>query len=575
MSASLHEQLSGLAQTHGPGFFRRQVPGCIYRNLKPGFSVRPYQEEAFGRFAYYFDNDGGQTKKEPMQLLFHMATGSGKTLVMAGLILYLYEKGYRRFLFFVNSTNIIEKTRDNFLNPLSSKYLFADRITIGDRQIQVKEADNFEATNDEDIHLVFSTIQGLHSRLNTPRENSLTYEDFADQRIVFISDEAHHINTETKKGSELSNEEREEMASWEATVNRLVQAHADNVLLEFTATADLANPLIAGKYRARLLFDYPLRAFRMDGYSKEVKVLQADLNPWQRTLQAVVLSQYRRKVFEKYGKAVKPVILFKSRRIKESQAFYDQFVSGVQSLQAFELVAIQYGSNNAIVQKAFAFFEASGITMENLVLELQADFSEDKLVAVNSKEESEEKQLAINSLEDAQNPYRVVFAVDKLNEGWDVLNLFDIVRLYDTRDAKNGKPGTTTIAEAQLIGRGARYCPFFFADGLSRDRRKFDEEPDHALRIGEELYYHSAYNPKYIQELNVALEEIGIRANEEELGARRIKREAMLQLHQMLAMPMIGMALGCHKPYCNERMLCACTPVIRKLVCYRQARGMI
>jgi type III restriction enzyme len=53
-----------------------------------------------------------------------MATGSGKTLMMAGLILYLYEKGYRNFLFFVNSNNIIDKTRDNFLNDISIKYLF-------------------------------------------------------------------------------------------------------------------------------------------------------------------------------------------------------------------------------------------------------------------------------------------------------------------------------------------------------------------------------------------------------------------------------------------------------------------
>lgn len=51
-----------------------------------------------------------------------------------------------------------------------------------------------------------------------------------------------------------------------------------------------------------------------------------------------------------------------------------------------------------------------------------------------------------------------------LNEGWDVLNLFDIVRLYDKRDgkqtAKGFIPEKTTNAEKQLIGRGARYYPF-------------------------------------------------------------------------------------------------------------------
>ena len=154
------------------------------------------------------------------------------------------------------------------------------------------------------------------------------------------------------------------------------------------------------------------------------------------------------------------------------------------------------------------------ISFENLIIELKEDFSEEKLISVNSKDESIQKQLAVNSLEDEKNEYRVVFAVDKLNEGWDVLNLFDIVRLYDTRDAKDGKPGKTTMAEAQLIGRGARYCPFQIAADQPLFKRKYDDDISNELRVCEELYYHSAYNPRYIQELNKALEEIGIKAKE-------------------------------------------------------------
>lgn len=45
----------------------------------------------------------------------------------------------------------------------------------------------------------------------------------------------------------------------------------------------------------------------------------------------------------------------------------------------------------------------------------------------------------LQHLEDENNPIRAVFAVQKLNEGWDVLNLFDIVRLYEDRDGKDGK----------------------------------------------------------------------------------------------------------------------------------------
>ncbi len=96
-----------------------KVEPHIKDNLNPKFPIRPYQAEAFSRFAYYIDEYPHSIK--PTQLLFHMATGSGKTLVMAGCILDLYERGYRHFICFVNNSNIIEKTRDNFLNSRSSK----------------------------------------------------------------------------------------------------------------------------------------------------------------------------------------------------------------------------------------------------------------------------------------------------------------------------------------------------------------------------------------------------------------------------------------------------------------------
>ena len=48
-------------------------------------------------------------------------------------------------------------------------------------------------------------------------------------------------------------------------------------------------------------------------------------------------------------------------------------------------------------------------------------------------------------------------------------------------------------------------------------QRKYDilnSETEADLKLCEELYYHSAYNPRYIQELHTALEEIGIKAKE-------------------------------------------------------------
>ncbi|MCB0396891.1 MAG: DEAD/DEAH box helicase family protein [Flavobacteriales bacterium] len=515
----LHSKLTtGATFLGGEDFYQKKGPEYIFQNLKDGFGQRPYQKEAFGRFVYYLEDYPNRPKGVPTQLLYHMATGSGKTLVMAGLMLYLYEKGYHNFLFFVNSTNIIDKTRDNFLNVTAGKYLFADTVQIGDKQIRIKEVDNFSAANQDDINIVFSTIQGLHMRLNTPKENTITFEDFEDKKIVLISDEAHHINAETKKGNDLSQTELFEVTSWEQTVTKIFNANTDNILLEFTATADLNNPDIERKYRDKIIYDYPLKEFRKDGYSKEVKVLQADLNDFERAIQAIILSQFRLKVFAKHSQLIKPVILFKSKTIKESESFYEDFSQRLKKLSATDLEKIKNNPNlDPVLQNTFQYFNENGITLANLAAELKEDFSDDKCIVVNSKSESEEKQIAVNSLEDERNEYRAVFAVDQLNEGWDVLNLFDIVRLYNLRDAKAGKPGKTTMSEAQLIGRGARYCPFQLSPDQPLYQRKFDvrdEDEEHELKICEELYYHSAYNPRYIDELHTALEEIGIKAKD-------------------------------------------------------------
>ncbi len=489
-----------------------KLPESITGNLNPQFPMRPYQERAFKFFMNYWQEAFDGKPRQNHQLLFHMATGSGKTLMMAGLISYLYEKGYRNFLFFVNSSNIIDKTRDNFLNATSTKYLFSDTLSFGDKRVAIKEVENFQGVNADDVNIVFSTIQGLHMALNVPRENSLTYDDFEDQKIVLISDEAHHINADTKKGKEVDQEELFEIVSWEGTVERIFKANPSNVLLEFTATVDFSDENLNAKYRPKLIFDYPLKEFRKDGYSKEVKVLQADLSPIDRALQAILLSQYRRKIFEKNRQHIKPVILFKSKTIKDSQSFLAAFKDSVKRLRPESFEAIKNRTSEPVVLKIFEYLDANQISLENLIAELKEDFSEEKLISVNSKEESEIKQMAVNSLE--TNEYRAVFAVDKLNEGWDVLNLFDIVRLYDTRDSKGGKIGKTTMSEAQLIGRGARYCPFQLTDDQPLFGRKYDSDLENELRVCEELFYHSAYNPKYIQELNTALQEIGLKPKE-------------------------------------------------------------
>lgn len=496
----LYEELDTVSKM---GFLQKEIPVFLQENLNPKFALRPYQEEAFARFFHCFKKPF-PNKKYPLHFLFNMATGSGKTLIMAGLILYLYEKGYRNFLFFVNSTNIIDKTRDNFLNPLSSKFLFSENINIGSRQITISSVPHFAGVNDSDINICFTTIQKLHSDLSTEKENSVTYDDFKENKIVLLADEAHHINAGTKSQKNI------EELTWENTVEKIFQQHEENLLLEFTATMDYNNTFLAAKYRNKVLYRYDLRQFRNDGYSKDVYIIQADFEENDRILQALILSQYKQEVAAKHRINLKPVILFKAQKtIAQSLENKANFHKLIEHLTEEVVRRIAEKSSIPLVKRAFRFFRENNINDRQLAERLRREFDASHCISVNEEKEKEKQQILLNSLEDQDNRIRAIFAVQKLNEGWDVLNLFDIVRCYTARDAKGGKPGKTTVAEAQLIGRGARYFPFTVKNGVNgkdeRFRRKYDQNLDDEMRVLEELHYHSMNDSRYISELRTAL----------------------------------------------------------------------
>lgn len=490
------------------------IPNTISDNLK--FDIRPYQEESFKRFIYTDTEEFDEKPRKPVHLLFNMATGSGKTLIMAGLMLYLYEKDFRNFLFFVNSNNIIKKTKDNFLNPQASKYLFKNKLGIDGREILIKEVENFEEADTENINIKFTTIQQLHLDLNHTKENSITIEDFKNKKIVLIADEAHHLSSATRSNGDL-------FGSWEGTVIEILESNFENILLEFTATLDYESREISDKYQNKVIYKYDLSQFRLDKYSKEINLVRSLYEENERILQALILNLYRQELATENNINLKPVILFKAKRtIKESQENKANFHKLIDDLSAEMVENIQHTSTVPIVQKAFQFFEAKSLSCSEIAKRIKSNFKEEYCISANNDAEAETNQILLNTLEDENNPIRAVFAVQKLNEGWDVLNLFDIVRLYEGRDGRAGKPGKTTISEAQLVGRGARYFPFTLAEGQDLYTRKFDDDILNDLKILEELYYHTKEDIRYISELKQALIDTGIYEDEDNLETKQI-----------------------------------------------------
>ncbi|MCQ2847022.1 DEAD/DEAH box helicase family protein [Helicobacter pylori] len=479
------------------------LPTHITSNLKK--ELRDYQKQAIDNYL-----EKRQFNPTQKHFMFEMATGSGKTLVMAGLILECYKQGYQNFIFFVNSASILEKTKLNFTDSVSSKYLFSENININDKNIEIKSINNLNESHNNAINIYFSTIQGLFSLFTRAKENAITIEDLKDQKLVFLADEAHHLNTETKK--KLNDSEASEKRNWESVVKLALEQNKDNLLLEFSATIPKEKS-VKDKYENLKVVTYTLKEFSEDKFCKNIYSLSYENKELEtRFLGACVSSLYKELLAQHHNiENFKPCILFKSERIEESKKNQERFNTFLENLSPLDLENFFHYSRNAFFKAAKNFFDEKNYT-PNLVAFLQTKFKKSTQINTNNEKELEKSMLLLNSLEDRDNPKRVIFSVDKLNEGWDVLNLFDIVRLKNKANQKD------TIKDAQLIGRGARYYPFSYNDfkpsRIEFYQRKFDL--DDSLSALERLDYHAIYDSEFIAKLKKELQDLGLGLIEKE-----------------------------------------------------------
>ncbi|GAA9520662.1 DEAD/DEAH box helicase family protein [Helicobacter pylori] len=474
-----------------------ELPTHITSNLKN--ELRNYQKQAIHNYL-----EKRQSHPTQKHFMFEMATGSGKTLVMAGLILECCKQGYQNFIFFVNSTSILEKTKLNFTDSTSSKYLFSETIHINDENTEIKSINNLSESHNGAINIYFSTIQGLFSLFTKAKENAITIEDLKDQKLVFLADEAHHLNTETKK--KLNDSEASEKRNWESVVKLALEQNKDNLLLEFSATIPNEKS-VKDKYKNLKVATYTLKEFSEDKFCKNIYSLSYENKELEtRFLGACVSSLYKELLAQHHNiENFKPCILFKSERIEDSKENQERFNAFLDNLSPLDLENFFNHSQNAFFKDAKNFFDKQKYT-PNLAALLKTKFKKSVQINTNNEKELEKSMLLLNSLEDRQNPKRVIFSVDKLNEGWDVLNLFDIVRLKNKASQKD------TTKDAQLIGRGARYYPFSYNDlkpsQIEFYQRKFDLfNPLSAL---ERLDYHAIYDSEFIAKLNNELQDLGL-----------------------------------------------------------------
>lgn len=492
--------------------FMEDLPSYITDNLK--HNMRAYQKHALQNLDVV-----QRDKKADLlynQLMFYMATGSGKTDIMAAIILYMYQHfSYQCFLFTVSTNAVVNKTRDNLVNSASMKYLFNDPIVIDGNRITIKEVHSYPKELEPGvIYLRLSSIQTLSNEIYSPKENGITTDQIAKHKIVILADEAHHFNVGTR-----SKKANVDSQNWERLLDTIRQLNPKNRQFEFTATIDLHNSEIYNKYQDKIVFQYDLSQFIDQGFSKKVYKLQANNDDQAKMLNAVLLSQYRKRIAHNMGiPDFKPVILFKSNKIAISSEAEQTFLDMIDRLDAESLQDFIQTQNRSTESEALSIVYKYWLKqdMAETVSELKNDFN--KLTEVNANDsgtkgimENTDTFSKLNTLESPNNPIRVVFAVAKLSEGWDVLNLYDIVRISERGKGTSVKD---TNAEAQLIGRGARYNPFIYQGKKSYTRRFDDRKPE--IQLLERLYYHTINDPKYLDHLRQSLDAIDLPVNDDQ-----------------------------------------------------------
>ena len=486
-----------------------EIPKYISNNLI--HTLRPYQNEALNNYHY----TQTQIKPNPQHVLFNMATGSGKTDLMAALILYLYQdKNYTNFLFTVNTNSVLMKTKDNLINRDSKKYLFTDKIEIDGRLITIQEVERYPRIKQANtIYLKLATVQTISSDLFTIKENTMGLTDYEQDPVAILADEAHHYSANTKS-------EKKAEHTWESAINKILDVRNNksqkNLLLEFTATVAFDKETIYNKYRDKVVFRYPLSRFMDDGYSKQVKRIETSANDKEKMLNVVLLSQFRKYYAqnENVTSKFKPIIMFKSAKVavsKKANKTFNEIIAQLTVKNLLEFIKRQQlmdSNDNAALEIAYKYYLKNKSHLSKIISEIKHDFNPKNILNANDAsgnmlEKGHYK--ALNTLESPNNFYRVVFAVAKLTEGWDVLNLYDIVRIGE--DAGTNK--NATMVEAQLIGRGARYYPFEIS-GKKSYQRRFDKDPSNKQLILETLHYHTMNEPQYLKQLVAALKQIDL-----------------------------------------------------------------
>ncbi len=338
-------------------------------------------------------------KPPPFEAVVDVATGVGKTFVLAGAIEYFAGTGTRNFAVITPGRTILDKTVANF-TPGSRKSL------LGGMSVEpvVITSDNFASAamraamdDDQQVKLYIFTVQSLLKPETKAGSKAHKFQEGLGQ--------AFYARLQTAPDLMVFADEHH--AYYGKAFSTAVRELHPNVLIGLTATPHRQTP------DEQIIYRYPLAAAIADRYVKTpVLVGRKDdrTDPTTKLSDGVALLELKEQAGERYAAendltAPKPLMLVVAANIAEAEEV--------------EII------------KDPSFFEGRYA---------------DKVLTVHSSA-PDEALAALDRLEEPANPYRIVVSVAMLKEGWDVKGVAVICSL---------RASVSALLTEQTLGRGLR-----------------------------------------------------------------------------------------------------------------------
>jgi len=356
--------------------------------------------------AQHYEVDGGEP---PFECVVDLATGVGKTYVMASAIDYFAGEGVRNFAVITPGKTILRKTVDNF-TPGHPKSLLGGM----EAQPVVVTADNFATPvmraamdDDSEVKLFIFTVQailkpdtetGRRTRKFQEGLGKAFYDHLHEQEDLIVFADEHHCYYGT---------------AFSSAIRQLVP----RVLIGLTATPDKRTPA------SQIIYRYPLARAIADQLVKTPVVVgrKDDLSDSVTKLRdGIRLLEAKARAVEVYCNVsgavpVRPIMLVVAPSIEEADR----------------------------VEEVLSDPDFAGGAYADAILNINSNSPDDALDA-------------LDRVEAPSSPVRIIVSVGMLKEGWDVKSVYVIASL---------RPSISDILTEQTLGRGMR-LPFGAYTGI-------------------------------------------------------------------------------------------------------------